>query len=639
MLKVCSLKSFFMLENIIISLPRPLKKFIFFLLDCILAMVAVWLAYFLRIGEFISVFSITDEHIPYNAYIFSLILFPFIFYVFGLYHEVSRYIGATTLKTICYAFFCYSLLLFLGLLVFSIPGIPRTVGLIQPILFFLLVICVRLFARAWLGSNYSDLINKKITQKVVIYGTGKAGLELLSVLEGMSEFKIIGFISDNRNMLGNYLNGVKIYPSDKIDFLVKHKSLKRVFFAESDLDKKITNQIFTTLLKHNLSVQILPSSSDFVGKKTSSADLREITIDEILGRESVEPDLELMKSELQKNTILVTGAGGSIGSELCRQIIKHKPHKLVLFDHGEYSLFQITNELTEIRQKAGLDFELSSFLGSVKDKKRLTSIFEREKPSIVYHAAAYKHVSIVENNFLEGLANNTFGTQNVVDVCFEQNVLKCVLISTDKAVKPSNIMGKSKRLAEMIFQARSCFQEQTKFSIVRFGNVLGSSGSVVPIFEKQIEDGGPVTVRHKDLTRYFMTIPEAANLVIQAGALTQYYLRDNGSSPIFILDMGEPVKIFDLAESLIRLRGLSPKKNNVGDIDIEITELQPGEKIDEELFMGEGLSSTFHEKIFVSSETFHEPKNFLAELKKLELCIVENNYAEVKQLLSKFSFE
>ena len=481
-----------------------------------------------------------------------------------------------------------------------------------------------------LGPTNFDLKESKLP-RAIIYGAGHAGRQLSIALEDNNSFKVVGFIDDDTSKNGRVLRGKQIYFPKKLDFLVKNKNIKYLFLALPKMQSSKRNQIINRVSKYNLFVRTLPNISDLAKGNIVKSDLVELEIDDLLGRDKVEPDRVLMQKNIKSKVVLVTGAGGSIGSELCRQILKIKPKKLLLLDSNEFSLYSILNELENLQKDK--DLEIIPILASIQDKKKIIILLNKWKPETIYHAAAYKHVPIVEQNIVEGLKNNVFGTLVIAEASLKSKVDNFVFISTDKAVRPTSVMGASKRLGEMILQAlyhNKSTRDITKFSMVRFGNVLDSSGSVIPKFRKQIKDRTPITLTHPDVTRYFMTIKEAAELVIQASAMS-----DGGD--VFVLDMGESVKIIDLAKKMIALSGLKLKEDNnpEGDISIKITGLRPGEKLFEELLIGNNPSLTIHPKIFKAKEDFLEWDILQPYLVKLENLLSDNDAKKIIKIMEK----
>lgn len=541
-----------------------------------------------------------------------------IFIASGLYRAIFRYSGLPAMVAVVRAMLLYGVA-FAGVFTFyGFTGVPRTVGLIQPLLLLIFVGASRAAARIWLGSLYHQHIQKTSLPQVLIYGAGSAGRQLASAMVNSFEMRVIGFLDDDDRLHGNVLNGLPIYCPADLSEVLANITVTDVLLALPSISRQRRNDILSALSKHKLAVRTLPVFSDIVTGKVSMSDLRELDIDDLLGREPVQPNNSLLAKNICNKVVLVTGAGGSIGSELCRQIIKLGPEKLLLIEQNEFALYLIHQELEE---KYSVQRSLSAqsldapnpidiisepsvlvpLLASTQDEDRMRKIMSTWRPDTVYHAAAYKHVPLVEHNPAEGIKNNVFGTLHTAQAAADNGVKDFVLISTDKAVRPTNIMGASKRLAEMVLQALAAdgAHLETKFSMVRFGNVLGSSGSVVPRFRQQIRDGGPITLTHNEVTRYFMTIPEAAQLVIQAGAMST-------RGDVFVLDMGEPVKIIDLAKRMIELSGLTLKNEQMpdGDISIEIIGLRPGEKLFEELLIGNNPESTGHPRIMTAHEDF-----------------------------------
>ena len=583
---------------IILALPRGLKRLIVIGVDGLLAVLSVWFAYYLRLGEFLPLFERTNEHFPVNAWLLAIFISTPIFMYFGLYRIIFRYAGSAALFSIAKAVGTYGLIYALIISSGLSDGVPRTIGFIQPIVFLLLVFCTRMLARFWLGELYKEELKKNSLPQALIYGAGAAGRELAAALSHSHEVRIAGFIDDDQQLQGGMVSGLSVYAPGDLKKIINTKSISQIMLAMPRINRTERNEIIHSLLGLGVSVRTLPSASDLSQGRVSLNDVRELTIDEILGRDAVEPDPELLKRDIDGKTVLVTGAGGSIGSELCRQIIAQNPRKLMLLDHSEFALYQINQELSKQRNNV----LLHPLLGSVTDEDRVKQVLNHYQPDTVYHAAAYKHVHLVEENPFEGIVNNTFGTLTLAQCAIAAGVKKFVLISTDKAVRPTNVMGASKRLAEIVLQSLSTTKADTLFAMVRFGNVLNSSGSVVPIFRKQIESGGPVTVTHKDVTRYFMTIEEAASLVLQAGAMTQNQPEKGEAAPVYLLEMGEPVKIYDLAVKMIELSGMRPLINGSGDVEIEIIGLNKGEKLFEELLISDNAEKTLHPKIYMASE-------------------------------------
>ena len=536
-----------------------------------------------------------------------------IFIRFGLYRAVIRYIGFKALWAIINAVSLYALIWGVIGFMAALDGIPRSVIIINWILSLMAIGGLRIIARLIISGDV-HILSKKINSKqkqVLVYGAGDAGVQLVSGLEYSSEYSPVGFIDDATDLQSNQIRGLNIYSADDISTLINRFNLDEILIAIPSLSRSDRNAMLEKLEPYPVEVRLLPGVSELADGKVNIDDLREVDIKDLLGRNIVEPNKDLLGKNITNRVVVVTGAGGSIGSELCRQIVLLKPKALILYEMSELALYNIEKELSSIGINA---IDIYPMLGSVNNKSRLSNVFKRFDVDTVYHAAAYKHVPMVEFNTTEGVNNNVFGTLNCAQAAIDEGVETFVLISTDKAVRPTNTMGATKRSAELILQALSAEQNSTKFTMVRFGNVLESSGSVIPLFKQQIKSGGPVTVTHKDIVRYFMTIPEAVELVIQAGAM-------GTGGDVFVLDMGKPVRIDDLAKKMIRLSGLEVKdeSNPDGDIEINYTGLRPGEKLFEELLIGDNVDDTNHALIVRAEEdmlTWEELEPIFDELSK-----------------------
>ncbi len=603
----------------ILAMPRPAKRAVVILLDISLCVLTVWLAYYLRIGEFIS-FS---RHHQWGggatvAAVGAIALALPLFVVSGLYRAIFRYSGWPALLAVARAVGIYGLLYASIFAAIGVAGVPRTVGIIQPILLLLFVGASRALARVWLGSQYQNILKRAARPKVLVYGAGNTGRQLASAMANSHEMQVVGFLDDDDRLHGHVLNGQPIYNPADLDSLVATLDISDVLLAMPSLGRKRRNEILGNIRNAHVAVRTLPSVTDLAQGRVSVSDLRELDIDDLLGREPVAPNHILLAKNIVGKVVLVTGAGGSIGSELCRQILAVGPDKLLLIEQSEFALYAIHQELEE--KLVGREIVLVPLLGSVQDESRIREIMSTWYPDTVYHAAAYKHVPMVEHNPAEGIKNNVQGTLRTAQAAADCGVSDFVLVSTDKAVRPTNVMGASKRLSEMALQALAASGPTTKFSMVRFGNVLGSSGSVVPKFRQQIRDGGPITLTHPEVTRYFMTIPEAAQLVIQAGAMAK-------GGDVFVLDMGPPVKIMDLARRMVELSGLTVKDEQYpeGDIGIEVTGLRPGEKLYEELLIGDNPQPTLHPRIMKAREEFIPWAEFEDKLRSLELALNVND--------------
>lgn len=606
----------------ILVLPRLAKQFVALSLDVGQCILSVWLAYYLRLGEFTAL-----SGNALWAVVASVGLALPVFMFSGLYRVIFRYNGWPAQMTIARAVSIYGLLYASVFTAVGVPDVPRTIGIIQPILLLLFVGTSRALARVWLGDQYQSILRRASRPKVLIYGAGRAGRQLAMAMAHSHEMQVVGFLDDDKHLHGQVLNGFAIYDPEDLDDLVAQLDISDVLLAMPRLGRHRRNEILDRIRSAHVSVRTLPSLTDLAQGKVSVSDLHELDIDDLLGREAVDPDIRLLSMNVQGKTVLVTGAGGSIGSELCRQILAMAPTQLLLVEQSEFALYAIHQEL----EAKAIDHKVRiiPLLASVRDVDRMGEIMSTWHPHTIYHAAAYKHVPLVEHNPAEGIKNNVLGTLRTAQVALEHGVRHFVLISTDKAVRPTNIMGASKRLAELVLQALAADNTKTCFSMVRFGNVLGSSGSVVPLFRQQIRSGGPVTLTHPEITRYFMTIPEASQLVIQAGAMAE-------GGDVFVLDMGEPVKIIDLACRMVELSGLSLKdeENPEGDIAIEISGLRPGEKLYEELLIGDNPMPTSHPRIMKAHEDYFPWASLQSKLKTLENLLDNNEVAAIRSLMA-----
>ncbi len=609
------------LAQLTIALPRVAKRVIVATVDASLCVVTVWVAFYLRLGELVTL----DGTPGWTAVLAMGVALP-VFAVFGLYRAIFRYAGWSALMTVTKATGVYSLLFATVVTIVGIQGVPRTIGLIQPMLLLLSVGASRALARYWLGGLYRSRLTVSELPRVLIYGAGSAGRQLAAGMSNSMEMHVSGFIDDDDRLHGHVLNGVPIYAPDELPELVAALDIRMVLLALPAIGRVRRNEILSQIRDAHVAVRTLPSLTELAQGKVSVADLRELDIDDLLGREPVAPNQLLLGRNIAGRRVLVTGAGGSIGSELCRQILSVSPASLLLVEQSEFALYTIHDELAPRADEASV--QLVPLIASVRDAARMEEIMRAWRPDTVYHAAAYKHVPLVEHNPAEGIRNNVFGTLVAAEAAKAAGVADFVLISTDKAVRPTNVMGATKRLAELVLQALAAESSRTRFTMVRFGNVLGSSGSVVPKFRQQIRDGGPITLTHPEITRYFMTIPEAAQLVIQAGAMAK-------GGEVFVLDMGEPVRIFDLARRMIELSGLMlrDEENPEGDIAIEVSGLRPGEKLYEELLIGDNPEPTTHPRIMRAREEF-KPWPVLSErLAELEAALSAGDILALRTLL------
>ena len=551
----------------LLALPRPIKRLIALGIDGFICLLAVYLAFYLRLGFWTTIYAAS------HPMIVSIALAIPVFVSFGLYRAIFRHAGWNAITTIARAVALYSVPFFIIYGIVGIHGVPRTISIIQPILLFLMIAASRSLARATLGDVYQVLWNSAENPRVIIYGAGSAGRQLASAIGSGNQFRLVGFIDEDARLSGSTMDGAPIYRPDELDRVVARHKVTDILLAIPSSSRSRRVEIVQQLRHLHVHVRTLPGLVDLATGSLSVSDLREVEIEDLLGRPQVMPDVHLIAKNIAGKVVLVTGAGGSIGSELCRQIAAAGPAQLLLFDISEYNLYAIHRELAEAAAVNGSSMQLMPLLGSVCDERRVEQVMASWRPDTIFHAAAYKHVPLVEHNIVEGVRNNVIGTLVLARCARAHGVGSFVLISTDKAVRPTNVMGTSKRIAEMILQALGAQGGTTSYSMVRFGNVLGSSGSVVPLFRSQVAAGGPVTVTHPEVTRYFMTIPEAAQLVLQAGAM-------GTGGDVFLLDMGDPIKIVDLARNIIELSGLRVRDqaDPGGDIEIRFSGLRPARR-------------------------------------------------------------
>jgi len=612
----------------ILALPRFMKRIIVLFVDITLCFLATLFAFYLRLGFWIPLIASGDWTPLLAAEVSACIAAP-IFILFGLYREVFRYSGWMALLSLLRAILLYAILYGFIFSFIGVEGVPRTIGLIQPIILLMLIGASRGFASYWFSNAYRRELKLASLPRVLIYGAGEAGRQLAGALSHSYEMQVVGFLDDNKNKQGQNLMGHRVYHPSRLLSLVVDLKVGAVLLAIPSASRFRRNQILKLVRDAKVSIQTLPSMTDLAQGKVSTQDLRSLDIDDLLGRELVLPDSDLLSKNGHKKTVLVTGAGGSIGSELCRQILEQSPETLILIDQSEFALYRIHQELSNRLSNLHLpQLEIIPLLASVTNQERMHAILKEYQPDIIYHAAAYKHVPLVEANPVEGIRNNVIGTLMMSKLAMELKVPNFVLISTDKAVRPTSIMGASKRIAEMILQALASNKSQTRFSMVRFGNVLDSSGSVVPKFRQQIKDGGPVTITDLRITRFFMTIPEAAQLVIQAGAMAT-------GGDVFLLDMGEPVRIVDLARRMIELSGLDVRDdlNPNGDIEIQEIGLRPGEKLYEELLIEGSPEATTHPRIFKSHEDYLSWEIIEKKLAAMEKAMQSNDQNAITAML------
>ena len=602
----------------ILNSPRPIKRIISVFLDAVFVLLAFWGALLLRL-ENTSIFLMTDY------WQVALVMVPVsvaIFMNFGLYRAILRYLSAKAIWSIVTALSASTACLMISDFFLS-ASIPKSV----PVIYFALALMLIGGSRLLLRALYSSLIGE-VKQSVIIYGAGSAGRQLAIGLTSGADYKPVAFIDDDTAKQDSIIQGIPVIGMDQVHKVLKKEHVRKILLALPSATRAERKTILSQLETFGVAVQTIPGIKDVIEGTASSDEIRDVEIEDLLGRDPIAPRSELMQANIYHKVVMVTGAGGSIGSELCRQIIQLHPTKLVLFEISEYGLYAIDRELQALADSLQVNVEIVPLIGSVQRVNRLENVMKAFNVDTVYHAAAYKHVPLVENNTVEGVRNNIFGTMYCAQAAIAANVETFVLVSTDKAVRPTNIMGATKRMAELVLQALSKEQSSTRFCMVRFGNVLGSSGSVVPLFRKQIQDGGPITLTHNDITRYFMTIPEAAQLVLQAGAMGK-------GGDVFVLDMGEPVRIYDLAAKLIRLSGLElkDKHNPHGDIAITTTGLRPGEKLYEELLIGDNVDETSHPRIMTAQELMLSWDELNTIIKQLDRACHEFDHQAIRDLL------
>ena len=605
----------------VLEWPRAAKGSVVVVLDVVLALCATWIAFTLRLDQ--PHWPTGDQWFVYGL---TPVLAVPIFVKFGLYRAIFRYSGSTALFATTKAVLFYAVLLLALVLWRAWPSVPRSIAVIQPLFFLFLVGASRAMARFWLA-GLSSLKNSE-SNRFLIFGAGIAGVQTATALGFSDQYNLIGFIDDDAFKVGRSINGIPVFSPAEVSDVVARQGVTDILLALPSASRERRNNIIKSMSDLPVHIRTLPGLNDLANGRVTVQDFRELDVEDLLGRDPVPPDVALLSQDLFAKVVMVTGAGGSIGGELTRQIVLQQPRQLLLLDHNEFGLYSIHQALRGICLAHGLSVELVPLLGSVSNRARLDSIVRLYKPATVYHAAAYKHVPMVEDNAGEGFANNVFGTLNMALAAMHAGVSRFVLVSTDKAVRPTNVMGATKRMAELVLQALAAEVSGTCFTMVRFGNVLDSSGSVVPLFRKQLAEGVALTVTHAEVTRYFMTIPEAAQLVLQAGAMAV-------GGDVFVLDMGQPVKIIDLARRIVHLSGLSVRdaSNPDGDVEIKITGLRPGEKLYEELLIGDNPSVTGHARIMKAHEPFIPWRLLSDELTALELATKNGEIAAIKPFL------
>jgi UDP-N-acetylglucosamine 4,6-dehydratase len=636
----------------LVGLSYAQKRSIQIVVDVLLLWVAMWVAFYIRLG---SDGWLWPEGSPQSIlfYLAPVLALP-VYVRLGMYRAVMRYFGNDALRCIFKSVTLGFLALVAAILILQAAGVTifrsRAILFMHWCLSLGLLGGLRLAAREYFTGDWFtagkvmtfEFLERNPATPAAIYGAGDAGNQLLASIRVGRLYRPVAFIDDNPALTGRQVSGLPVYSGEQIALMVEQTCAQEVFLALPSASRQRRQRILETLQHFPVHVRTIPGLGDLASGKVKVEDLQEVDIADLLGRESVPPDPSLFERCIRDQRVMVTGAGGSIGSELCRQIVLCRPSTLILFEHNEFGLYAIHSELQGWAAARGVEVQLVPFLGSVRNTTRLQHAIDAWQVNTIYHAAAYKHVPLVEFNMVEGVMNNVFGTLNVAQAAVRAGVDNFVLISTDKAVRPTNVMGSTKRLAELVLQALSVEARprlwraendepainRTRFTMVRFGNVLGSSGSVIPLFREQIRQGGPITVTHPEINRYFMTIPEAAQLVIQAGAMGE-------GGDVFVLDMGEPVNIVDLARKMIMLSGLSVRdeSNPTGDVEIVFTGLRPGEKLYEELLIGDNPEQTAHPKIFRANEAFLRWDELLPLLDLMRQAVHEDDYGTIRCLL------
>lgn len=635
----------------LLALPRRQKRLIQVVLDALLLCAALWLAFLVRLGVDDLFYGPVVSHWP--LFIATPLLSIPVFIKMGMYRAVLRYFGNDALVTIFKAITLATLIMGVALFWYSNHKylVPRSIIFNYWWLSLVMIGGLRLAMRQYLLGDWFSVPRvfpfagkMDSLPRVAIYGAGSAGNQLVAALRMSRSIRPVAFIDDDVQLSNRVISGLPVYAPRKIGSLIAATGASEILLALPSISRSRRREILALLECYPVHVRTIPAYSDLANGRFDVDDIREVEITDLLGRDAVPAQSDLLQKCVSGKTVMVTGAGGSIGSELCRQILAIAPQNLILFEHSEFNLYSVFNELDSIAQAQRLACKIIPVLGSVRDAQNLYEVMSSWQVETVYHAAAYKHVPIVEHNIAEGFHNNVFGTLWAAQAALRSGVEHFVLISTDKAVRPTNIMGGTKRMAEMVLQALSKekapvlfnaeanlpYVNKTQFTMVRFGNVLGSSGSVIPLFTKQIKAGGPVTVTHPQITRYFMTIPEAAQLVIQAGSMGR-------GGDVFVLDMGEPVRIVELAEKMIQLAGLtlSTDAHPDGDIEISYTGLRPGEKLYEELLIGDAVERTRHPMIMTALETCLDWDEFKPVLQELSALLEAGEVADVRALLAK----
>lgn len=604
--------------HFLFSLKRSQKRLVSVAIDSVFLLFAFWFALLVRLDSVDVLFK--SQY--WGLIVLTIPMSIAGFIRLGLYRAVLRYIGSQAFTAIVAGVGISTIALVL-LAYYGGVDLPRTVPFIYAAFALVFVGGARALMRSLVGAG----INRR-GEPVIIYGAGVSGRQTAIALAQSHEYHPVAFVDDDESLHNTSIQGLHVYASNQLSKLIKQRPTTRVLLAMPSASRSRRQEIINQLEPLTVKVMTLPAMADLVSGDKLFSDVKEVEIEDLLGRDSVAPRQHLLTANIKNKVVMVTGAGGSIGSELCRQILKQLPKQLVLFELSEFALYSIERELSATATELGIDVEIVPIMGSVQRENRVQAVMQAFKVQTVYHAAAYKHVPLVEHNVVEGVRNNVFGTLYTARAAIAAKVETFVLVSTDKAVRPTNVMGTTKRMAELALQALAKENHHTRFCMVRFGNVLGSSGSVVPLFRKQIANGGPVTVTHPEITRFFMTIPEASQLVIQAGAMGK-------GGDVFVLDMGKSVKIIDLAAKMIRLSGYDVKDeaNPNGDIAIEFTGLRPGEKLYEELLIGDDVTGTDHERIMTANEIYLPWVELELILNRLDKACHEFNHEAIREIL------
>jgi len=608
-------------HDFILGLKRQQKKTVLMIFDAIAVPISLWFAYFLRIG--VPRQDVIESLV--GVFVLTPMLAVLIFWYLGLYSTLIRSMENRTIVIIATGSVITGL--FVAAAAYMDKGIwvPRSVPAIFAILTFLSVGGIRVLAITY----YRYAIGfSLIREPLLIYGAGGVGIQLATALENSQLYSVIGFIDDDPSMQGSTIRGRRIYTPDSLGAIFQRHNNVRVLIAIAKISPEQKRSLIQRLAQYPARIETVPALTEIVSGSLSVSELEKVKIEDLLGRDPIPPIPELFRKAIEGRCIFVSGAGGSIGSEICNQVLQNNPEKLVLFEQNELALYTLEKSLRENNPEDYSSVEVIALLGDVTNRLAVAKALSNHKPDIIYHAAAYKHVPIVESNVFEGIDNNVFGTKTLAEAAVAYGVERFILVSTDKAVRPANVMGASKRVAEEVIQVLASKQNGTVFSMVRFGNVLGSSGSVIPLFESQIAKRQPVTITHPEVTRFFMTIPEASQLVIQAGFLAK-------GGEVYVLDMGESIKIIELAKLMIQLSGLRIKDgdNQMGDIPIEITGLRPGEKLFEELLIDSDIVGTVHPKIMSAMENMPSEKKLQSELTKLKKAVESGDNEACKKIL------